>query len=59
MYNKQLSNLREKLNRRILRPLNKQQKFNFHFNLVHKTKKLPTITTLSRALKLYLKTTIP
>ena len=45
MYNKQLNNLREKLNRRILRPLNKQQKFNFHVNLVHESlKKLPQIT---------------
>lgn len=60
MYNKQLNNLREKLNRRILRPLNEQQKFNFYLNLVHEgPKKLLKITTLCTELKLFLETTIP
>lgn len=58
MYNKQLNNLREKLNRRILRPLNKQQKFNFYLNLVHEGPKKRSKITLSTEFKLYSDTTI-
>lgn len=58
MYNKQLNNLREKLNRRILRPLNKQQKFNFYLNLVHERPKIVKNNNFTE-FKLYMETTIP